>query len=208
MLGSVAYAATIVLSSVAWILLFARRFLAWQSLREHFSDCIGSLIAIALGSGVSVTALLGCWYLVFGSIGGLLEPILGERGTDLVQLATFAIALCGIAVVFILADVTRAVVIANRTTTRHALSTALIVYRRTWPKLSLNALVRLSSAVLLQASLTWLVAHYQWLSGPTSACFAAAVAIEISTLLAIMLRVGWIAFLLAQANEFRRTARH
>ncbi|HEY5956973.1 MAG TPA: hypothetical protein VIV60_10490 [Polyangiaceae bacterium] len=207
MLGSFAYAANTVLSTAAWILLHSKRLLAWPSIVDHFGDCIGKLVIIAVGTAGSVAVLLGCWYVVFGSIGAWLEPILGERGTDWVQLATFAIALCATAAIFIVADVTRAVVVTDRASTRFALSTALQICGRAWPKLGFDAAGRVLSVVALQASTAWAVTHFQWLSGTALTFFAAVVSVEASALLSIMLRVGWMAYLLREVQRFKRTVR-
>jgi hypothetical protein len=195
LLAAVAATLALVGSSFTWVAIHAPDPLFGARIRSRVCAVLPTFALITVGQMLPMALLAWCFWQLVPVIGELLEPRLGERGTDLVQLFLVLCLLGAIAVYFTLSDVLRAVVVAGDVPTRHALPTARRLYGLCPLRITLHAGTRFVLALSLQLASAWLAARAQWLAGSSWLLLVAIAACETSALLTLWLRLDWIAWI-------------
>jgi hypothetical protein len=195
LLGAVAGVLAVASSSLSWIAIDESLPFFGKRLQRRWCRVLPAFVLTTIGSVGCTMALGWCWWQLFPVIGALLEPWLGERGTDSVQLCVLLCLGCAFATVFTLSDLVRAALASGRSSLRSALPIAVELYLSQPLRITSHAWLRFILALSLHIAHGWVLAHYQWLA--RSGWFAAlAVAQgEAVTLVAIGLRLDWIAWI-------------
>jgi hypothetical protein len=182
-------------SSFAWVATNEHRALFGLQIRNRVCAVVPTFAATTIATIGCSAMLAGCWWQLFPLIGETLEPVLGERGTDYVQLFVLTCLFAAIAVLCTLSDLVRAVVAAYRLPFRAALQRAARLYRLQPLRITANAVVRFGPVLSIQLANAWQVAHNQWLAGSDWLLAIAVAVSESVALLAIWLRLDWIEWL-------------
>ncbi len=195
LLGAVAALVAIASSSLVWIAIDETLPFFGRRLQRRWCRVLPAFALTTLGSVGCAMVLGWCWWQVFPVIGALLEPWLGERGTDTVQLGVLLCLSCAFVALFTLSDVVRAGLASGRSSVRSALAIAAEVYLSQPIRITLHALIRFILALSLQLAHGWVIAHYQWLARSGWFAVLAIAQGEAVTLVAIGLRLDWIAWI-------------
>lgn len=140
-------------------------------------------------------AIAWIWLDLVPLLGTLCLPALGERYTDLAQLALLASFLALLAGIFILADITRSLLALRTIGVGPAIVHALRLMRSHAMLVLGQASMRFSAVVLLQVAHLWLLARAHWFYASSVRCIAAVVTTELAALGAIWLRLSFIEWL-------------
>lgn len=194
-IAAVALSTSLVLSSIAW-----RATAAPPSL-HGIRLCLSAtrrMPAFALLFAYTVSllvALTWIWLDVVPLLGALFLPWLGERYTDLTQLAVFALLLVLTSGILMAADVARSMIALESVSVGKAIMLALGHMRSHALRIFLQASVRFGAWVLLQLAHLGLLARTGWLSRSGSHWIAALITTELVALVAISIRLHFMAWL-------------
>jgi hypothetical protein len=188
-------------SSLVWVAIDESMPLFGKRLRLRWCCVLPAFALTTLYSIAAAALLTWSWWQMVPALGALLEPWLGERGTDYCQLSVLFVLLGALSALCVLADVVRAVLVSGLRPRGQALPTAAELYLQQPLRISLHALLRFSLALSLQLGCGWLVAHYHFLARSGGFVLLAVVLAEVVALIAVGLRLDWIDWL-------TRVARH
>jgi hypothetical protein len=136
-----------------------------------------------------------CWYFLAPLIGATLEPWLGERKTDALQLCVVALVLAIVGLVFLLADAVRATICHNSGRLTASIAKAWALVRDRPLGLATQALLRFGLAVSIHVANAWWITSSGYLARAEGFAWLAIATTEVATWLTIRVRLGWIAWL-------------
>lgn len=188
-------------SSYVWVALDSSAPLFGKSLRVQWWRVLPAFALTAVGALASA-AFLGwsCWQML-AVCGALLEPGFGERVAVLFYCGMLLCLLGGLAWICVLADTVRAVLACGAVRPGQAFAAAFGLFWQQPLRISLNALLRIALVLSLQLTCSWLVLHFHMLSRSNAVAIAAMVQAETAALLAVALRLDWIAWILRLARK-------
>lgn len=194
-IAALALTASVVLSSIAWRATAAPPSLRGIRLCLSAARRIPAFALLFAYTVLLVVALTWVWLDLVPLLGALLLPWLGERYTDLSQVALFAVLLTLASGIFAATDVTRGVLALQSVSVGQAVVLSLGVMRSQGLRIFLQASIRFGAVVLLQLTHLWLLARTDWLSRPGLHWVAAIVTTELVALGAIGIRLHFMAWL-------------
>jgi hypothetical protein len=202
--AAVALAASLALSSIAWRATAAPQSLGGMRLCLSAARRIPAFALLSTYTILLTIAVAWVWLDLVPLLGRLCLPLLGERYTDLVQLAVFALLLASTAGIFVTADVARAMLAQRSISVGASILVALRVMRSHAILVYSQASIRLLAVVLLQLMHLWLLARTGWFARASLHYVTAILTTELVALVAIWLRLGFMAWLV---DFVRRTSK-
>jgi hypothetical protein len=170
-------------------------------LRRRVCSILPGFAAITL-MVVVLSALLvsACWMLL-PSVGALLEPWVGERKTDWIELCLIFGLLLAVAALVTLADLLRASMAVRSTSLASPMPVALALFSAAPLRIIANAWGRFALALALQLLSILVLGHGGWLTSGIPRCLLALACSEITAFCTLWLRLSWIAWV---CNAHRR----
>jgi len=191
-------------SCLVWVAIDESMLLLRKRLCLRWSQVLPAFALTTLYTWVAAILLGWCWWQAAPALGALLEPWFGERGTDYFQLTLLCCVLCVIAGFFIVSDVVRAIVASGLRSPRRALVVAIKVCRQQPSRIPVQALLPFGLAMSLHLSCGWIIAHNGWLAASATHVWLTFLLTELAALLAVALRLDWIAWISQQIMHHRQ----
>jgi hypothetical protein len=155
-------------------------------------DLVIPFALLSLGLLTSITALVGSYVLHLQTIGAFLEPVLGDRGTDLTELVLLALLGVIAAGLVLIAELARVYLCLDESSLRFAIHTACQDFRYRTKTILVQAAPRALIAVTLQTLALYV--HLCWHQRPafSLAPQLSVVFVELSAAATIGLYLNWL----------------